>query len=146
MTLLSILFLACLLFPSCKLRPDKEESPEESLKERAEAFWRARFNGDAAEEYALLEPRVKKVLSLKEFLSQAGGIKYHAFSVEKAEVEGSRGRVWVRYKWSVKVPGKASEFIQEAYQDHEWVLEDGIWYRTFPLPGITEEKEPQKKG
>jgi hypothetical protein len=106
------------------------------LRERAAAFWAARVAGDFTKQWELLEPRGRGRLTAAEYSAGRGAVKYLAYQVEDATVDGYFSTVKVRLL--VKpVLGLAGPTAQEAEAaravvvSDKWVKIQGTWYRTL---------------
>src|ERR687891_115600 len=60
---------------------------EESLKARGQAFWEARIKEDHAAQYGLLEPKVRRQMSLTNYIQGQGPLQYL-----EAHIEGGTDR------------------------------------------------------
>lgn len=105
------------------------------LRERVAAFWGARVAGDFTKQWELLEPRGRGRMTAAEY-SQGRAVKYLAFQVEDAAVEGYFSTVKVRVL--VKpMPGIIETTVKDAdtpkavVVSDKWVKIKGTWYRTL---------------
>lgn len=109
--------------------------PAQRLKERAAQYWDARVGGDLLATYMLHEPAFRRAVSLTAFLQGRGVTTIFDYELLGEKIEGDRGIVKTKTKWSVTHPmlvkgvdPKWSEF------EEEWVRVDGEWYRKFRFP------------
>ena len=61
--------------------------PEAGLQERAQAFWQARIKEDYAAQYGLLEPKVRRQLSLTDYIQAQGPLQYLEAHIEGVTIE-----------------------------------------------------------
>jgi hypothetical protein len=111
-------------------RPESE--PERALRERAQAFWEARVKEDFASQYSYLEPKVRRQLSLADYIKQQGPVQYMAARVEGVQVDEARGLVTVRIRVHIRLPRLVELRDQEKVFQEEWVRRGGEWYRLLP--------------
>ena len=131
---LSIVFvvLALLLppLPAEEAKPDA--GPTEALKGRASAFWEAKVRQDYAAQVRFFEPKVRRTMSVPDYIRRQGPIQYLEAQVDGVEVEEARGFVTVRIRFQVKLPRQAAPAQQETVVREEWVRRGGEWYRLYP--------------
>lgn len=137
-----------LLTGGVRAQPGSEPSPAElrpeatleQLRERVRAYWEARVRKDYRTEYELLEPRARARTSPDEY-GRGRAVEYLAAQVEGVERRGNFARVAVRLLVNVMhplLPG-GSRRPATVIED-QWVLLEGVWYRTLeadlgtPLP------------
>lgn len=104
-------------------------TPEQTVKERAEAYWKARIAGQFDKTYALTPPSYRKAFTKEQFARQFGS----GASVTGSEVMDVTCQP---EKCVAKVKLTAKPFIIglklnsiDTYLDETWVLEDGQWWR-----------------
>jgi hypothetical protein len=109
----------------------------DQLRERAAAFWAARVAGDPKGQWELLEPRGRGRVTPAEYASVRGAVKYLAYQVEDATVDGYFGTVKVRLLVQILPPS-----VQQRRKippsgtlvSDRWVRVGGIWYRSVEQP------------
>lgn len=96
--------LALLALPLMAAETTKPSAAvERALKERAEVFWQAKVREDYATQYSLLEPKVRRQLSLNDYIKQQGPVQYQTASVDAVNVDEAQGSVTVRIRFSIKL-------------------------------------------
>jgi len=112
-------------------------SEVERLRERAAAFWAARVAGDPNAQWNLLEPRGRGRFTPLEYVPGPGAMKYLAYQVENATVNGFFADVSVRLLVQPILPaerktkiGPSSTLVQD-----RWVRIGGTWYRSLEQEG-----------
>ena len=112
-------------------------SDDERLRERAAAFWAARVAGDPKAQWELLEPRGRGRLTPLEYVPGPGAMKYLAYQVENATVNGYFADVTVRILVQPILPtthkskiGPSSTVVTD-----RWVRIGGTWYRSLEQQG-----------
>ncbi|ADX47909.1 hypothetical protein Acav_4019 [Paracidovorax avenae ATCC 19860] len=104
-------------------------TPEQAVKERAEAYWKARMAGQYEKTYALTPPSYRAAVTKEQFARQFG----NAASVTAAEVtnvECQPEKCVAKIKLTAKpmIIGVKLNSI-DTYLDETWVQEDGQWWR-----------------
>jgi hypothetical protein len=105
----------------------------ERLRERTAAYWAARVSGDSKAQWELLEPRGRGRLSPSEYDVSGGGVKYIAYQVEDATIEGYFATVKVRMIVQPVLPmaqGKRIGPTTVVLMDR-WVRIRGTWFRSL---------------
>ena len=108
------------------------------LRERVAAFWAARLAQDAKAQWELLEPRGRARLAAQEYAGFRMAVRYVAYHVEDATVDGYFAVVKVRLMFQASLPSGRSVGIQSSLAEDYWVKIGGTWYRRLeqePLPG-----------
>ena len=77
----ALLCLALLALPLAAEEMAKAE-PDVGLKARGQAFWEARIKEDYAAQYGLLEPKVRRQLSLTDYIKAQGPLQYLEARIE----------------------------------------------------------------
>jgi hypothetical protein len=107
------------------------------LRERAAAFWAARVAGDFTKQWELLEPRARGRMTAAEYAMGRNAVKYLAYQVEDATVNGYfstvRVRLLVQPLLSVAgLVGPEGAMAPSAVMvPDKWVKIQGTWYRTL---------------
>jgi hypothetical protein len=112
-------------------------SDVERLRERAAAFWAARVAGDPNAQWELLEPRGRGRMTPLEYVPGPGALKYLAYQVEDATVDGYFADVSVRILVQPILPTarKAKIGPSGAVVKDRWVRIGGTWYRSLEQEG-----------
>jgi hypothetical protein len=112
-------------------------SDVERLRERAAAFWAARVAGDPKAQWELLEPRGRGRLTPLEYVPGPGAMKYLAYQVEDATVNGYFADVSVRILVQPILPTarKAKIGPSGTVVKDRWVRIGGTWYRSLEQEG-----------
>jgi hypothetical protein len=107
------------------------------LRERAAAFWAARVAGDSKAQWELLEPRGRGRLTPAEYDASGGAVKYVAYQVEDASIDGYFATVRVRIIAQPILPIAQGRKIGPAsvVATDRWVRIRGIWYRSLEQEG-----------
>lgn len=110
------------------------DGDREALRQRVAAFWAARVEGDARAQWELLEPRGRGRLAPADYAPAQGVVKYLAYQVEDASVEGYFARVTVRLLVRTTLPSArqvARIVPSHALLKDRWVRIGGVWYRAL---------------
>ncbi len=104
-----------------------------TLRERAAAFWAARVAGDAKGQWELLEPRGRGRLTPEEYAPGRGPVKYLAYQVEGATLNGYFATVQVRLLVQISPPTARPQRIDPSSHlvPDRWVRIGGVWYRSL---------------
>lgn len=104
-------------------------TPEQAVKERSEAYWKARIAGQYDKTYALTPPSYRKAFTQDQFSRQFGNGAAVTGS-EVTEVTCQPEKCVARVKLTAKplILGLKLNSI-DTYLDETWVLEDGQWWR-----------------
>lgn len=105
----------------------------ENLRERAAAFWAARMTIDANKQWELLEPRGRGRLTVAEYGGVPRAVKYLAYQVEEARVNGYFATVKVRLIVQPVLPTASQRPVPPSAVviDDKWVRIRGTWYRAL---------------
>lgn len=111
----------------------QDHAAEEALRKRAQAFWEARVKEDHSAQYQFLEPKLRRTLSLADYLKRQGPVQYLEARVGDVKVEDANGVVTVHLRVKLKklsVSRKVPDLSkQERQVSDEWVRRSGEWYR-----------------
>ncbi len=109
----------------------------QALRERAAAFWAARVAEDFRAQWELLEPRFKGRVSAEEYRTGRGNLRYLAYQVEEATVDGAFATVKVRVLAQPILLAARGQRIppQAALVDDPWIRIGGVWYRRWESEG-----------
>jgi hypothetical protein len=113
----------------------------DQLRERAATFWAARVAGDSKAQWDLLEPRGRGRITPGEYVAVRGAVKYLAYQVEDATVDGYFGTVKVRLLVQMLPPTvqqRRKIAPSGALINDRWVKVGGTWYRSV------EQEEPNE--
>ena len=105
--------------------------PEADLKARGQAFWGARIKEDYAAQYGLLEPKVRRQMSLTDYIQAQGPLQYLEARIEGVQIDEAKGILTVRTLIRIKYP-PLDQRKQEIVVREEWVKRQGEWYRVHP--------------
>ena len=105
--------------------------PDASLKTRGQAFWGARISEDYAAQYGLLEPKVRRQLSLSDYIKAQGPVHYLEARIEGVKIDQAKAVLTVRTLIRIKYP-PLDQRKQEIVVREEWVKRQGEWYRMHP--------------
>jgi glucan-binding YG repeat protein len=106
-------------------------APETALKARAQVFWEARVQEDYAAQYSVLEPKVRRQMSLTNYIQGQGPIQYLEAQIEGVRIDEAKGVLTVRTLIRVKHPLLERQ-SQQIVVHEEWVKRQGEWYRIHP--------------
>ena len=108
-----------------------QAEPEAGLQARAQAFWQARIKEDYAAQYGLLEPKVRRQLSLTDYIQAQGPLQYLEARIEGVTIDEAKGVLTVRTLIRIKYPPLDRQ-QQEMVVKEAWVKRQGEWYRVHP--------------
>jgi glucan-binding YG repeat protein len=106
-------------------------APETALKARAQVFWEARVQEDYAAQYGVLEPKVRRQMSLTNYIQAQGPLQYLEARIEGVQIDEAKGVLTVRTLIRIKHPLLERQSQEVAVQE-EWVKRQGEWYRVYP--------------
>jgi hypothetical protein len=127
----SLLGVALLALPLVAQETAKQADPEGVLKARGQMFWEARIKEDYAAQYDLLEPKVRRQMSLTNYIQGQGPLQYLEARIEGAQIDEAKGVLTVRTAIRIKHPLLERQ-RQEVVVHEEWVKRQGEWYRVHP--------------
>ncbi len=118
--------------PSAPALPaEPARSPEESLRARATQFWEARVKDDVATQYAFLESKGRKQVTLTGYVLSHNGIAFKSYQLQEVVVDGDWGQVKASATYHLRMP-KLSRFGPWTHEATTyWVREGGGWYLKF---------------
>ena len=103
--------------------------PEDAVKQRAEAYWKARAAGQVDKAYELTSPSYRKVRTFDQFKMQFGnGASIKGVSVIKVDCEAEKCTVRTKVEAAPALMGVSVGTIA-THSDEIWLLEDGQWWR-----------------
>ena len=103
--------------------------PEDAVKQRAEAYWKARAAGQVDKAYELTSPSYRKVRTFDQFKMQFGnGASIKGVSVIKVDCEAEKCTVRTKVEAAPALMGVSVGTIA-THLDEIWLLEDGQWWR-----------------
>ena len=103
--------------------------PEDAVKQRAEAYWKARAAGQVDKAYELTSPSYRKVHTFDQFKMQFGnGASIKGVSVIKVDCEAEKCTVRTKVEAAPALMGVSVGTIA-THLDEIWLLEDGQWWR-----------------
>lgn len=104
-------------------------APEAQVKQRAEAYWKARAAGQVDKAYELTTPSYRKVHTFDQFKMQFGnGASIKGVSVIKVDCEPEKCTVRTKVEAAPALMGISVGTIA-THLDEIWLLEDGQWWR-----------------
>jgi hypothetical protein len=122
--------MALLALPVAAQEPAQAD-PDAGLKARAQAFWEARIKEDYAAQYGLLEPKVRREMSLTNYIQAQGPLQYLEARIEGVQVDEATGVLTVRTRVRIRHPLLERQ-TQETVVREAWVKRQGEWYRVYP--------------
>jgi hypothetical protein len=111
--------------------PPASSEDLQALRERVATFWAARLAGDPKAQWELLEPRGRGRLTMQEYASGRGAVRYIAYQVEDATVKGYFAVVKVRLMVQPILPSGRRVPVQTTVAEDYWVRIGGVWYRNL---------------
>jgi hypothetical protein len=102
---------------------------EDALKQRADAFWKAKEAQDWRAIYGYLVPEFRAKTPLQKFLDNRSMYLYVSHRLEWVEVIEGQGRVKVAYTRKLNDPSVSKMSPEEQTALEEWVKVNGQWYR-----------------
>jgi hypothetical protein len=126
----ALVSLALLALPLAAEEIAKAE-PDVGLKARWQAFWEARIKEDYAAQYGLLEPKVRRQMSVNDYIKVQGPLQYLEARIEGVTIDEAKAVLTVRTLIRIKYP-PLDQRKQEIVVREEWVKRQGEWYRVHP--------------
>jgi hypothetical protein len=108
-----------------------QPASDEGLQARGQAFWEARIKEDYATQYSLLEPKVRRQLSLPHYIQAQGPLQYLEARIERVQIDEAKGVLTVRTRVRIRHPLLERQ-PQETVVQEAWVKRQGAWYRVYP--------------
>jgi hypothetical protein len=105
--------------------------PDAGLKARGQAFWEARIKEDYAAQYGLLEPKVRREMSLTNYIQAQGPLQYLEARIEGVQIDEAKGVLTVRTRVRIRHL-LLDRQTQETVVREAWVKRQGAWYRVYP--------------
>jgi hypothetical protein len=105
--------------------------PDVGLKARGQAFWEARIKEDYAAQFSLLEPKVRRQMSVNDYIKAQGPLQYLEARIEGVKIDEAKAVLTVRTLIRIKYP-PLDQRKQEIVVREEWVKRQGEWYRVHP--------------
>jgi hypothetical protein len=105
--------------------------PDVSLKARGQAFWKARIQEDYAGQYGLLEPKVRRQMTLTNYIQAQGPLQYLEARIEGITIDEAKAVLTVRTRIRIRHPLLERQ-PQDVVIHEEWVKRQGEWYRMHP--------------
>ncbi|MFZ5580743.1 MAG: hypothetical protein ACOZAQ_09825 [Pseudomonadota bacterium] len=138
--LLGVLALAALgLGSGCAML----QTPEESLRERAQAFWDARKLGDDVTAYKYEELSKRPESTLQNYLKGRAAMEYRRIDIKSVRiVSPTEAEVILDMAYSVPAIGLKKPI--EGQSKDPWVLIDGEWYHAFRPAGASPKETTSK--
>ena len=124
--------LAALALAGCASLTPK--SPEEQVRERAEAHWKALVAGDFAGAYNYLVPSYRAIVKAPDYERRFGSAgRWTNAIVHSVDCEAEACKVRLRITSQVLIPRFAAHIKEvNTYVDETWVREDGQWWKFQP--------------
>jgi len=115
------------------------QSPEESLKERAQAYWNAKKINDALSAYKYEDISLQAEQNVQNYAKRTSSIEYRVAEVKGVKLtSANEGEVTVDLSYTL--PGTIiTKPISTSIRDY-WIEIDGQWYRSKPI-----EKKPSQE-
>jgi hypothetical protein len=123
--------------------PATSQNEDQILRERVATFWAARMTGDPKTQWELLEPRGKGRVTIQEYASDRGAVRYVAYQVEDATITGYFALVKVRLMFQPILPSPRRIGVQTILAEDRWVRIRGVWYRQLEGDGQGPAQEGQ---
>lgn len=106
-----------------------QQTPEQQVQQRAEAYWKARQSADFKAAYALLTPAYRGLWDEQAFRQQFGaGARILGVKVDGVTCESEKCVARVGLTAKPAIPGLNLPSIT-TYMDDTWLLVDGQWWR-----------------
>lgn len=104
-------------------------TPEQAVKARSEAYWKARIAGQSDKSYALTPPSYRKAFTQEQFARQFGsGASVTGAEVTDVKCQPEKCVARVKLMAKPMIIGLKLDSI-DTYLDETWVSEDGQWWR-----------------
>ncbi|MEW6727927.1 MAG: twin-arginine translocation signal domain-containing protein [Pseudomonadota bacterium] len=110
------------------------KTPEESLRERAQAFWDARKAGDDITAYRFEELSKRPDSNLQSYLKGRAAIEYRKVEIKSVRLK-TPTEAEVILDMSYTIPAIGLNKPIEGEVKDPWVLIDGQWYHAFRPTG-----------
>src|SRR5437870_5444891 len=94
-------------------RPRKRCEGSQPMWGGAGAFWAAQVKQDYAAQHGFLEPKLRRTMSVTDYIKRQGPVQYLEAHVDGVKVEEARGFVTVRIRFQVKLVQQAAPIQQE---------------------------------
>lgn len=126
-TFVATMSVAVLILAGCATMGAAQ--PEVQVKQRAEAYWKARAAGQAEQAYEFTTPSYRKVHTFDQYKMQFGkGASIKGVSVIKVDCEAEKCTVRTKVEAAPALMGVSVGTIA-THLDEIWLLEDGQWWR-----------------
>ena len=117
------------------------ETKKERLRERVEAFWSLRKQGEHAKVFDYFDPGLRSRIERGNFASSQQRLQYLDYEVKGAKIQGNIAGVVTRVRVEVKPTQiKGQEFEMDPREDlvpMEWVWVGDDWYAVYQGPAKT---------
>ena len=119
------------------------QSPEESLKERAQAYWNAKKINDALSAYKYEDISLQAESNVQNYAKRTSSIEYRVVEVKGVKlISANEGEVNVDLTYTL--PGTIiTKPIPTSIRDY-WIKIDGQWYRSKPVEKIPAQENKPK--
>lgn len=120
------------------------QAPEESLRERAQAFWDARKAGDDITAYRYEEISLNPEMTLQKYLTSRGGIRYEDIEIKGINLKDpNHAEVIVHTRYRLPEHGIKSPLAGEMRDP--WIRIDGQWFHVKEPGALFKFMHKQKK-
>ena len=105
-----------------------QESAEDAVRQRSDAFWAARMKNDVAEAYRYTPPSYRQINDADRFRRDYAGIPMvHKRDIASIRCNEEQARCVLKQKFDVTLPMMKGTLVP-VYADEIWVREDGQWW------------------
>lgn len=103
-------------------------SPEEAVRERAQARWNALIAGEWSKAYRYMAPSYRALVEEKRYANQFGsGAAWVGAEVVKVACSDDRCAATLKVRFRPMIGGRPGEVI-DTHLDETWIREDGQWW------------------
>lgn len=127
----AVLLGSAFALPGAAWAADSDDiPPEQQIKERAEARWRALSEGDFPRAYGFESPAYREITSVERYRARfGGGVVWHGAEVTKVELaeSGEAADVLLTLEYTAQPPSGGA-FRNRRGLKEKWVKTDGEWW------------------
>lgn len=107
-----------------------ERSPEDAVRERVEARWRALVERDFQKAYQYETPGFREAYTVPVFKGQFGDwVIWKSAKAGEVKIEGTKAKVMVRLVYSAIVPNAPQPMVENStHVEETWMLQNLDWF------------------
>jgi len=120
------LLILPLIFSACAVFGPK--TPEEAVRQRAQARWDALLAGQWSKAYSYMAPSYRALIPENRYSNQfGGGAAWVGAEVTKVTCADDRCTVRMKVDYRLIAGGRSGE-VADTYFDETWIREEGQWW------------------